>query len=289
MTLSRKFVYLLFPASQAAIVAFLLFCTLARDLPSWLLVVTVGIGVLCIPVDLLLFRALREAEEKDLAEERVRLLEEQLQAQKEYGVRLDADAKEARRIREDVAAELRSVDALLASQEVDKASENMMRAVDMMGASRVHFCEHRVVDALVSLKARVCEEEGIRTDFRLDVPDDLGIPSIDVCAAFSNVLDNAVHACREVASGERFIALRARVAGGCLVIDAENSCVPAEGAGRKAKDRSRGRGLAEHGWGLTILECLAERHEGSLQVAREGGVFRTSVMLSAAPARTSGE
>ena len=68
---------------------------------------------LCGPVDLVLFKALEESEKRELSRERVRLLEEQLQAQERYLRRLSADIDEARRVREDVARELAAVDDLL--------------------------------------------------------------------------------------------------------------------------------------------------------------------------------
>ena len=63
-----------------------------------------GVGALCGPVDLVLFKALEESEKRELSRERVRLLEEQLQAQEQYLRRLSADIDEARRVREDVHA-----------------------------------------------------------------------------------------------------------------------------------------------------------------------------------------
>ena len=82
---------------------------------------------LCGPVDLVLFKALEESEKRELSRERVRLLEEQLQAQEQYLRRLSADIDEARRVREDVARELAAVDDLLQRQEAEQASRGLMK------------------------------------------------------------------------------------------------------------------------------------------------------------------
>lgn len=275
----RLLVNLLFPLSQLCIVAFLLYYAVEYDLPWWMFVLTAAMGVLCGPVDLLLFKALRESEERELSRERVRLLEEQLEAQQDYLRRLSADVDEARRIRKEVASELESVDALLDLREADQASKGLMRAVGIMDSACKHYCGHRVVDALVSMKAATCEKAGIRLTVDLALDDDVALPSVELCAVFSNLLDNAINACSSLPEDERFVELKARVDAGYLVARMENGCEPTAFAGRRHAAKPRGAGLPEHGWGLGILRSLAARHDGKLEVSQEAGVFTTTVIL----------
>ena len=277
---SRVLVSMLFPASQIVIIAFLSFYAVSFNLPTWLFALSMVLGIACVPVDLALFGALREAEERDLAQERVRLLEEQLLAQEDYLQRLSADIDEACRIREGIAAELKAVDELLDREEAEQASQGLMRVVGIMDSVRRSYCAHPVVDALLSLKASACEEAGIRTSFDVALADDVPLTSVELCAVFSNLLDNAIHACERVAQGERFVRLKAIVDAGYLVVRVENSSAP-QADGRKRPVRRRGAGLPEHGWGLSILETLAERHDGTLEIEERDGVFRTTVILKA--------
>jgi len=155
-----------------------------------------------------------------------------------------------------------------------------MKAVGIMDSSCKRSCEHQVVDALVSMKAAVCAERGIRLELDLALADDVSLPSVELCAVFSNLLDNAVSACGKVPEGARFIKLKARVDAGYLAVRMENSCAPAEpGEARRAPRRSRGDRLPEHGWGLNILKTLADRHDGTLETVQEDGVYRTTVLL----------
>lgn len=276
---SRLLINLLFPLSQLCIVAFLFFHAIAYDLSLWMFALVAIVGILCGPVDLLLFKALEESEKRELSRERVRLLEEQLQAQEEYLQRLAADIEEARRIREDVGRELAAVDELLEQCEAERASQGLMRAVSLMDPVRKRSCEHRVVDALVAMKAAACEESGIRLELDLALADDISLSSVELCAVFSNLLDNAINACVEVPEGARFVELKARVDAGYLVVRMENSCAPEKPGERRRASRRRSDHLSEHGWGLGILETLADRHDGKLETSREGDVFRTAVIL----------
>ena len=269
---TRLLINLLFPFSQLCIVAFLFYYAIAYELPFWMFALVAVVGALCGPVDLVLFKALEESEKRELSRERVRLLEEQLQAQEQYLRRLSADIDEARRVREDVARELAAVDDLLQRQEAEQASRGLMKAVGIMDSSCKRSCEHQVVDALVSMKAAVCAERGIRLELDLALADDVSLPSVELCAVFSNLLDNAVSACGKVPEGARFIKLKARVDAGYLAVRMENSCAPAEpGEARRAPRRSRGDRLPEHGWGLNILKTLADRHDGTLETVQETG------------------
>ena len=277
---TRLLINLLFPFSQLCIVAFLFYYAIAYELPFWMFALVAVVGALCGPVDLVLFKALEESEKRELSRERVRLLEEQLQAQEQYLRRLSADIDEARRVREDVARELAAVDDLLQRQEAEQASRGLMKAVGIMDSSCKRSCEHQVVDALFSMKAAVCAERGIRLELDLALADDVSLPSVELCAVFSNLLDNAVSACGKVPEGARFIKLKARVDAGYLAVRMENSCAPAEpGEARRAPRRSRGDRLPEHGWGLNILKTLADRHDGTLETVQEDGVYRTTVLL----------
>lgn len=276
---TRLLVNLLFPFSQLCIVAFLFYYVIAYSLPAWMFVLVTVVGALCGPVDLLLFKALEESEKRELSRERVRLLEEQVQAQEEYLQRLTTDIDEARRVREDVARELVAVDELLERREAEAASQGLMKAVDIMDSACKRFCEHRVVDALVSMKAAVCEEAGVRLSLDLALADDIPLPSVELCAVFSNLLDNAINACAQVPEDARSIGLKARVDSGYLVVRMENSCAPLRAGERRRSPRSHGGRLPEHGWGLSILKTLADRHEGKLETAQEEGTYRTTILL----------
>lgn len=276
---ARVLVNLLFPFSQICIVAFLLFYSLKYDLPDWMFAIVAVVGALCGPADLALFKALREAEERDASRERVRLLEEQVRSQEAYLDRLFADMGEARRVREAIAVELEAVDELLGKREAEGVSQGLMRVVGIMDATRKSFCSHRVVDALVSMKVDVCKDAGIETEVDVRLSDDVPFSSVELCAVFSNLFDNAIDACQKVPEERRFITLRARLDAGHLVVRMENGCVASTG-GKKRPLRQRA-GLAEHGWGLDILETMARRYEGSFQAQQRDGVFSTTVILKA--------
>lgn len=140
-----------------------------------------------------------------------------------------------------------------------------------------------MVNALVMMKLRRCEELGIQTSCTLVVPEKLHILDIDLCAVLSNLLDNAINACEAVAPGGRRIVVKGGLVAGVMMIDVVNSTNPAMPS--KGAHEPEGPMLGQrHGWGLQILETLAVRYNGTFDCGREGAEqFRATLMLMNEP------
>lgn len=274
---SRCLASALLPASQLCAVAFLIYCTIAFQLPGWLFFLVALSGVVCVAVDARLFREMREAERKELADERVRLLEEQVVAQRKYERRLQGAVEEARQVRADVLRQLADLDEKLERNEPEKLAEGLEDALGLLRGTKRRYCAHGVVDALVAIKAEACERAVIRTSFALEVPEDVPLSNVELCAVFSNLLDNAFNACERVDPAQRFIDLACWIRAGFLTIDIANSCNPRE---TRAEQLDCDRGIARHGWGVSIVRGVAEHRHGALTIEESPGIFRVTVVLS---------
>lgn len=297
----RALVSLLFPLSQLVVLAFLTWYIIVYAPPLWVPVSVAAAVVPCVAADVMLFRALAAIDDAELATERVRLLEEQRDLQRVYFERLRDGLEEARSMRTDILAVLCRVERLLAAGEGDKAAAVIRRAVDGMDSLDDYRCENRAVGALMAMKLRACADAGIDVDCQIVVPDGLEILDVDLCALFSNLMDNAIRSCQAVEGPRRRIELKACLVSGVLLVDLVN--------GRAADDElpacladvdeAEGRALLAfgerelpvpaHGWGLQILRSLAERYGGSLKTeVREDGWFHTTIMLvNERPAKNS--
>ena len=307
--------FLLYPASQLVMVAVSAVWIVRLQLPEVYLWVVGLLALACIPVDFQLFREVRKTQEADILRERVRMLEEQERVQVAYREQIAADMEDIMKLRREVAEEMDEAVRRLREQEEGDAQERLSRAVDIMGSTAFRLCEHRSADAVATMKLKACEEAGVRPRFSLEIPHNVGVPAVELCAVIANLADNGLAAALRArnaggpgassepgassassASGEPFLSLRSSVRQGHLVIEAKNSISEADRlAWEESAKRSRKRQRTwdeAHGWGLSIISGIAQRHGGSLECAIEDGVFRATVIMrlgSASDAATAGE
>lgn len=313
--------FLLYPASQLVMVAVSAVWIVRLQLPEVYLRVVGLLALACIPVDFQLFREVRKTQEADILRERVRMLEEQERVQVAYREQIAADMEDIMKLRREVAEEMDEAVRRLGEQEEGSAQERLSRAVDIMGSTAFRLCEHRSADAVATMKLKACEEAGVRPRFSLEIPHNVGVPAVELCAVIANLADNGLAAALRAwdaggpgasselgassassassepgASGEPFLSLRSSVRQGHLVIEAKNSISEADRvAWEESAKRSRKRQRTwdeAHGWGLSIISGIAQRHGGSLECAIEDGVFRATVIMrlgSASDAAARGE
>lgn len=313
--------FLLYPASQLVMVAVSAIWIVRLQLPEVYLWIVGLLALACIPVDFQLFREVRKTQEADILRERVRMLEEQERVQVAYRERIAADMEDIMKLRREVAEEMDEAVRRLREQEEGDAQERLSRAVDIMGSTAFRLCEHRSADAVATMKVKACEEAGVRPRFSLEIPYDVAVPAVELCAVIANLADNGLAAALRArdanelgelgglgepgassapgASGsshEPFLSLRSSVRQGHLVIEAKNSISEADRlAWEESAKRSRKRQRTwdeAHGWGLSIISGIAQRHGGSLECAIEDGVFRATVIMrlgSASDAATAAE
>lgn len=300
---------MVFPLSQALTATFLFFFASSAYLPVWFYVLNVVACALCFVADVVLYYYIDIAFKQGDVETKAHFLESQAKLQKRYYERLAFELEEARRSRQDLRDALVGLEGRLSRGDEVDASAVFESVVLSPVFKESRFCENRVVNALVSIKAAACAEEDVSFDCLIAVPEDTSVSTVDLCALFSNMLDNALQSCRQVGEGKRFIKLRATQTAGVLAVTMENSCnLMAEMAsGREEEDlsvseawdlarwagaapgkrksradhaRKVGSMVRPHGWGLRILRDMAERYNGTFEAAyEEGGRFRTSVML----------
>lgn len=129
-----------------------------------------------------------------------------------------------------------------------------------------------VVDVVVYEAEQRAERRGLNIDFRVQAfPQDIEVDRKDLCALFSNLLDNALE------SAEREIRLSAKTNRGMLFILCENdySVIPVEEGGSFITEKAD---KERHGWGTRIIRQIVEKYDGSIKYD-VGECFRVEIMI----------
>ncbi|MBQ5969025.1 MAG: GHKL domain-containing protein [Clostridia bacterium] len=217
----------------------------------------------------LLFRVLR------LSQEENRILQ-QMTVQKEFAEQSITDDAELRRFRHDYKNHMLVVRALLEDGRFDEARQYL----DAMQGT-VHAAMYKiktgnfVADALLNHKAQTAADENITLKFSGAIPAD-GIRDDDLCTVLSNLIDNAIEACRK-AGGAQVVFAEVRTVHETFLLSISNPTdgdASAASAGRTTKADRR-----NHGFGLKNVERAVKKYNGQLETTAKDGTFVADVML----------
>ena len=263
--------FMLFPTSQMILLAMLGIYTDSYNMPLERYLYFIPVTAFCVLADVFLFRTMHIISQKAVADERALWYEQLLDQQQSYYSYILADQEEASHIRHDIRNQIQTVYALMQSGDSETA-QAQLGELTRMTEQRQSFCRNRIVDAILHVKELQYRDRGIKLHCQCSVPEDLAIAGTDLCSLFSNLLDNAANAVDPLEPQQKTISLSSGLGGNVFTVRCENP-YPGE---ESILPSHRPDG---HGLGLSILEDLAKRHQGELNINTEREVFTATLWL----------
>ena len=133
------------------------------------------------------------------------------------------------------------------------------------------FCKNMIVNAVLEDKDRIIKQNGIKAEYSVKAGENTNISNLHLCSIFSNILNNAINACLEIEDkSKRFISVKCDYSGDYMNVLVKNSA----DKNQKKKIRS-----SEHGWGMKILDDIAQHYNGRLEYGFKDGIYSTMVSL----------
>ena len=288
MPIKRRLANMLYPTSQLFLLLFAIGGSCLFSLSTMFIVLAGLFGLVGVIYDIDLFKVLIVSERKDMAIARSHQLEQQLAAQERRAEELTQEIVRARTIQKVMFDQLRQLKRHLADNDPQAARDLIAQVTKSLSPHEVHLCDNPAVDALLASKASQCAELGIPFATNVVVPVQTSIPDAELCAVFSNLIDNAMNASKELVEGEQacadknaqepFIEVDALIAAGYLSVRVRNACL--EHRSRPHHTHKQPHSINDmHGWGKSIVALIAHRHNGSFTCVAENGVHLARVTL----------
>ena len=288
MPIKRRLANMLYPTSQLFLLLFAIGGSCLFSLSTMFIVLAGLFGLAGVIYDIDLFKVLIVSERKDMAIARSHQLEQQLAAQERRAEELTQEIVRARTIQKVMFDQLRHLKRHLADNDPQAARDLIAQVTQSLSPHEVHLCDNPAVDALLASKASQCAELGIPFATNVVVPVQTSIPDAELCAVFSNLIDNAMNASKELVEGEQacadknaqepFIEVDALIAAGYLSVRVRNACL--EHRSRPHHTHKQPHSINDmHGWGKSIVALIAHRHNGSFTCVAENGVHLARVTL----------
>lgn len=187
---------------------------------------------------------------------------------------LQQQERQVRTLRHDLRNHMTVILGLLKKKDIQEAIgylERMASSPALQGNKR--FCDNEAANVVLSAKAEMMEQEGIKADFAVSLPRELSVRDTDLTALLGNALDNAIEGVQSAAAKK--IILRCRVDKGLLMLRLEN---PTGGAVHPDLSTTK-KEKTSHGFGIPGMREIARRYHGTLEAGVENGQFILIVCL----------
>ena len=134
-----------------------------------------------------------------------------------------------------------------------------------------------MADAILNSKLSVAEKLNIRINVKANIPNNISLSDVELCAVLGNLLDNAAEACAKLPESDRFM----RIYIGCLKNQLYMSVQNSAGDVKKIAGHylSTKQSDGEHGYGIFRIDRVAKKYGGYVNRQNEEGVFATEIMV----------
>ncbi len=145
--------------------------------------------------------------------------------------------------------------------------------------STVIECGNQTVDIVLTEKNILCLPHKVKFSYMIDGSLFNFLTDREIYSLFGNALDNALEAASKVEDpARRMISLKSNSRSGMVVLQVENTYEGERTAEENGLFRTTKSGSG-HGFGLRSIEHIAEKHQGSMSVRAENGIFKLSVVM----------
>lgn len=149
---------------------------------------------------------------------------------------------------------------------------------NMFKAKTIYFCDHILTNTILADKYKIALQYDIDFSVQTAVPSTLNITDSEICSIWCNLLDNAINACKKIATPEkRWIRVASIIQNGYLYIKIENSIDKHTDV---VKNRSKRDNGIDHGYGLSIIRELAHKNDGELILKQEAERYVSILTIS---------
>ena len=163
----------------------------------------------------------------------------------------------------------------LAQGDVSKADARLQNSLNMATEAIPSRCRNVTIAAVLEAESRQCENDAVRLTSEVAVPEEIGLPDIDMAALLFSLIDRALDECRAQReadpSSNPSIAVRMLTNTGQLLIEVENTCEGSDGTDRGSKDG--------YDWNDKVIEGFTKGHGGIVEHSSDDKTHRTSVMI----------
>ena len=112
---------------------------------------------------------------------------------------------------------------MLEEGNIEEAKKYLAERLAMEPQPLMRYCENTTVNAAISHYMSCARTENIPMTVSANIPGRLSVNELELAIVISNLLENAINACRKIPETDRYLKLTAKYKNQ-LLLEIENSC-----------------------------------------------------------------
>lgn len=263
--ISKKTVILLLPCWAVSILLCCILCSevtiMHRTLTPWYLIVTLGL----LYTNIASIYIIKKVSAQELYMQQNELAEHHYAMEREYYQQLHEHQAETRALWHDIDKYYLAMQAALSNADQDEAKETMKAVKNLIGESKdIVNVNNTTVSVILNRYIKIANDSDIRVTLDVQVPPVLFVAASDLYIIIGNTMDNAIDACLNLPTSERFIELKMKTRNEILFYMIRNSFDPDHPVQHKNRF---------HGYGLKNVRKCINKYKGTMQTATGGKIF----------------
>lgn len=234
------------------------------------------LAVFMIIISVLLYRMLSDVLKKSDIETELSFLQKQKQLKQEQDYSLQIRRQNTQDFQFKTVQGLLDFQTLLKQEKYEQADAAIRNLNQTFQKERFHpYCQNNLLQAILEGKRLRAEQNHIQVSYEILLPEELSVDTADLSSVFFNLLDNAIEACNTSGNPNPEIRLSANISNGFLTVYMHNTKNQAQIFTHQTTKSNSGI----HGYGLSIIEDICQRYNGSYQWINHEGMFDSIVLL----------
>lgn len=216
--------------------------------------------------------------EKYIAQSKYQKMQYDIQLLAEQYKKINENIENSRRMKHDLKHHMLILQGYLNRNETDKANNYIQQYMkNMQEYELIRFCEHPVINMLVSHYYSLAKEQGIDFIVHINIPKDFSISSSDISVLLGNLLENAINAASSASPKDRSIKLNMICHRKMLAITVDNDF---NGIVKQDIHQKYLSTKPKHtGIGLKSITDIAEKYNGGVEFNHDNKTFHSCIML----------
>ena len=145
-------------------------------------------------------------------------------------------------------------------------------SIEISEAALKQYSENQTLNNILSAYADKADGKGIAFLVRCNAPKELNVREIDLISVMGNLLENALHGCRESGKEKQSIAVHIRLQSDRLIIVCDNTCSEEL---KLSNNLPEGKSI-----GISSILSVCRRYDGNLDYKIENDVCSACVVLN---------